>query len=187
MNGLHCIKIGINLGHNFHWFSSWIASVTLWKNDSPRKPPCFNHLTHKHARPCESAAVCIRESKQISDVMRDVRFALGYSDAEKFYTTLLGPTDSNRHRHKSSGLGLGWNKEDFRAWLGGIVYYLAQKNTNGQAMAGKVVFELLWGHSDNGGSLECKKRRQVLRLCIRVCKSTHMIFCTHIFELIILK
>ena len=74
---------------------------------------CFDHRTRKQVLPCESAAVFVGGSKQTSDVARDVRFALGYSDAEAFYTTPLGPTDSNGNRHKNSGLG--WSREAFRA------------------------------------------------------------------------
>ena len=74
---------------------------------------CFDHRTRTQVLPCESAAVFVGGSKQTSDVARDVRFALGYSDAEAFYTTPLGPTDSNGNRHKNSGLG--WSREAFRA------------------------------------------------------------------------
>ena len=74
---------------------------------------CFDHRTRTQVLPCESAAVFVGGLKQTSDVARDVRFALGYSDAEAFYTTPLGPTDSNGNRHKNSGLG--WSREAFRA------------------------------------------------------------------------
>ena len=90
---------------------------------------------------------------------RDVRFALGYSDAEAFYTTPLGPTDSNGNRHKNSGLG--WNREAFRAvdWEA-LDATLHTKNANVQAMVNKAMIRLLW-HSNNGGSLGLNERWKV--------------------------
>ena len=63
--------------------------------------------------PCESAAVVISGIKQTSDVATEARFALGFKEAEKFYTTPIG-TINDRGRRSRHG-GLGWSKNAFHA------------------------------------------------------------------------
>jgi hypothetical protein len=72
-----------------------------------------NAIPTQQRLPKESVAVYVRGLKQTSDVARDVRFALGKADAEKFYTAPPNPKDS-KGRVKSGG-GLGWSKPSFNA------------------------------------------------------------------------
>ena len=67
----------------------------------------------KQVLPRESASIFVGGVKQTTDVARAVRFTIGHSDAEKFYTTPLGRRDARGNRAKTGGLG--WSKESFFA------------------------------------------------------------------------
>ena len=58
-------------------------------------------------------AVFIGRAKQTSDVAKGACYALGLSNAKKFYTTPLGARDSQGRRHKDGGLG--WTTTAFGA------------------------------------------------------------------------
>jgi hypothetical protein len=67
----------------------------------------------KQVLPRESASISVGGVKQTTDVARAVRFTIGHSDAEKFYTTPLGRRDARGNRANTGGLG--WSKESFFA------------------------------------------------------------------------
>ena len=67
----------------------------------------------KQVLPRESASIFVGGVKQTTDVAKAVRFTIGHSDAEKFYTTPLGRRDARGNRAKTGGLG--WSKEAFFA------------------------------------------------------------------------
>ena len=75
---------------------------------NPDSPPFGKQVLSK-----ESVAVFIGKFKQTPDVSKGARYALGLSDAKKFYTTPLGARDSQGRSHEDGGLG--WTTTAFGA------------------------------------------------------------------------
>jgi len=54
---------------------------------------CFNQWSQKQDLPYKSAAVFITGFGQISNISKEVWFAMGHADSLAFYTNPLGPRD----------------------------------------------------------------------------------------------
>ncbi len=127
---LRNVKAGLVTQFTYEWVESHQDRYKLWNQltltqqlnchcDTLAKravrdtlKPIFS-VPHQPVLPKESAAVFINNIKQTSDVAKEVRFALGHVDAEKFYTTPLG--ERNKHGQRDKRGGLGWSKASFDA------------------------------------------------------------------------
>ena len=124
------MKTKIKIKLEYEWVQSHQDKYKLWSEltieqqlncvcDTLAKSAVTRSLQPAHIRtttlrlPCESAAVVISGIKQTSDVATEARFALGFKEAEKFYTTPIG-TINDRGRRSRHG-GLGWSKNAFHA------------------------------------------------------------------------
>ena len=126
---LRNVKCGLRAKLEYEWVESHQDRLKLWFQltleqqlncfcDSLAKAAVTESLSdmspHRQQRlPRESVAVYVNGLKQTSDVAKDVRYALGKVEAERFYTKPPNPKD-DRGRRKPGG-GLGWTKPMFDA------------------------------------------------------------------------
>ncbi len=126
---LRNVKCGLKAKLEYTWVESHQDRYKLWHQltieqqlncycdtlakDAVTRSLLTNTIPTQQRLPKESVAVYVRGLKQTSDVAKDVRFALGKADAEKFYTAPPNPKDSMGRMQ--SGGGLGWSKQSFNA------------------------------------------------------------------------
>ena len=126
---LRNVKTGMHAKLTYEWVESHQDRLKLWHQLSiEQQLNCFCDSLAKSAvtsglgtprphrsqqrLPRESVAVFVAGRKQTSDVAKEVRFALGLVDAERFYTAPPGAVNDAGRRGKG---GLGWSKASFDA------------------------------------------------------------------------
>ena len=144
-----------------------LAKQAVESSLSPRSP------RYSHQRlPRESAAVFVHGIKQTSDVAKDVRFALGQVEAERFYTASLGERRPDGSRKKG---GLGWSKASFHAvdwraldatldtkpWM--YRQWLAKQSSG---FCGTQRMVARWDSARDGLCPDCGKQERASHLCL---------------------
>ena len=62
----------------------------LVKSAVQYSPHCLEPWLRKQTLPCRNSVIFIASLKQTTDVAKDVRFTLGYKDADTFYNKSCG-------------------------------------------------------------------------------------------------